>query len=74
MASLLFVWLRIVSTPRTQGTFLEKYIYLRNGEKCKTHKIDCCERGLQLEDIATKNVSENDLNTRMKYTMARIEN
>ena len=38
------------------------------------HKIDQCEGGLQLADIATKNVGENDLNSRMKYTMVRLEN
>ena len=42
---------------------------LRNGEKRKMHKIDCCERGLQLADIGTKNVSEPDLTPRMKYIM-----
>ena len=31
------------------------------------HNIDWCEGGLQLEDIGTKNVGENDLNPRMKY-------
>ena len=45
-----------------------------NGEKCKMHKIDWCEGGLQLEDIATKNVSEPDLTPRMKYIMVRLEN
>ena len=34
--------------------------FLRNGEKCKMHKIDWCEVGLQLVDIYTKNVSEPD--------------
>ena len=37
-----------------------------NGEKCKLHKIDWCEGGLQLADIGTKNVSEPDLTPRMK--------
>ena len=27
--------------------------FFRNGEKCKIHKIDWCEGGLQLEYIAT---------------------
>ena len=40
---------------------------VRNGEKCKMHKIDCCEGGLQLSDIATKNVGEPDSTPRMKY-------
>ena len=31
-----------------------------NGEKCKMHKIDWCEGGLQLADISTKNVGETD--------------
>ena len=29
---------------------------VKNGEKCKIQKIHWCERDLQLEDIATKNV------------------
>ena len=47
--------------------------FVRNGEKCKMHKIDKCEGGLQLADIATKNIGENDLNTRMKYIMVRLD-
>ena len=47
---------------------------VRNGEKCKMHKIYWCEGGLQLADIGTKNVSEPDLTPRMKYVMVRIEN
>ena len=35
--------------------------FVRNGEKCKMHRIDWCEGGLQLEDIANKNVGEADL-------------
>ena len=38
------------------------------------HKIDCCEGGLQLADIATKNVGENDLNPKMIYIMVRLDN
>ena len=40
--------------------------FVINGEKCKLHNIDWCEGGMQLADIATKNVGENDLNTRIK--------
>ena len=47
--------------------------FVRNGEKCKMHKIDWCEGGLQLADIGTKNVSELDLTPRMKYIMVRLE-
>ena len=46
---------------------------VRNGEKCKIHKIDWCEGGLQLADIGTKNVSETDLTLRMKYIMVRLD-
>ena len=48
--------------------------FVRNGEKCKMHKIGWCEGGLQLADIGTKNVSEPDLTPRMKYIMVIIEN
>ena len=48
--------------------------FVRNGEKCKMHKIDWCEGGLQLADIGTKNVSEPDLTPRMKCIMVRLEN
>ena len=47
---------------------------VRNGEKCKMHKIDWCEGGLQLVDIGTNNVSEPDLTPIMKYIMVRLEN
>ena len=29
--------------------------FVRNGEKCKMHKIDWCEGGLQLADTDTNN-------------------
>ena len=48
--------------------------FVRNGEKCKMHKIDWCEGDLQLVDIATKNVDEPDLTPRMKYIMVRLDN
>ena len=48
--------------------------FVRNGEKCKMHKIDWREGGLQLADIGTKNVSELDITPRMKYIMVRLEN
>ena len=46
--------------------------FVSNGEKCKMHKINWCEVGLQLVDIGTKNVSEPDLTPRMKYIMVRL--
>ena len=48
--------------------------FVRNGEKCKIHKINRCEGGMQLADIGTNNVSKPDLTPRMKYIMVRIEN
>ena len=47
---------------------------VRNGENCKMQKIDWCEGSLQLADIATKNVGDNYLNTRIKYIMVRLDN
>ena len=47
---------------------------VRNGENCKMHNIDWCEGGIQLADIATKNVGEPDLSPRMKYIMVRLYN
>ena len=48
--------------------------FVSNGEKCKMHKIDWCEGGLQLEDIGTKNLRESDLTPRIKYIMVRLDN
>ena len=48
--------------------------FVRNFDICKMHKIDWCEGGMQLEDIVTKNVGENDLNPRMKYIMLSLYN
>ena len=48
--------------------------FVRNGDKCKMHKIYCSEGGLQLAEIGTKNLSEPDLTPRIKYIMVRLEN
>ena len=48
--------------------------FVRNGEKCKMHKIYWFEGGLQLAEIVTKNVSKPDLTPRIKYIMDRLEN
>ena len=48
--------------------------FVSNGEKFKMHKIDWCEVGLQLEDIAINNVGEPDLTPRMKYIMVILDN
>ena len=47
---------------------------VRNDEKCKIHKIDWCEGGIQLADISTKNSGENYLTPRMKYVMVILDN
>ena len=48
--------------------------FVRNCDKCKIHKIDCCEGGLQFSGIATNNVGDNGLNKIMKYIMVRLDN
>ena len=48
--------------------------FVSNEEKCKMHKIDWCEGGLQLADIGNNNVSEPDLKPGMKYIMVILEN
>ena len=48
--------------------------FVKNGENFRYNKIEWCELGLQLAEIATKNVGDNDLNTRTKYITVRIDN
>ena len=48
--------------------------FVRNGEKCKMHKIYWCEGGLQMADIGTKNVSDPDITPRMKYIVVILKN
>ena len=48
--------------------------FVRNGKNYKMQKIDWCEGGLKLADIATRNVGEHDLTPRMKYIMVRLGN
>ena len=38
---------------------------VRNGEECNMHKIDWCQRGLQLEEVDTKSVGGPDLKPSM---------
>ena len=47
---------------------------VRNDEKCKMHKIDWCEGGLNLADMHTKNDDEPDLTPRIKCIMVRLNN
>ena len=63
----------VKDTKHTRHT-ARRMNFVRNGEKCKMHKIDWCEGGLQLVDIGTRNVSEPNLTPRMKYIMVILEN
>ena len=47
--------------------------FVRNGENCKMQNIDWCEGGLQLADIATKNVGQHDVTPRMRFIMIRLD-
>ena len=47
--------------------------FVRNGENSKIHKIYWYKGGLQLADIATKDIGKNDINPRMKYIIVRIK-
>ena len=46
---------------------------IRNVERCKMNKIDWCEGGLKISDIATKDFGEHDLTPRMKYIMLILD-
>ena len=48
--------------------------FVSNREKLNIHKIDWCEGGMQLADMATKNVGETLLTPRMKYIMVLLDN
>ena len=52
----------------------KRIYFVRDGEKCKIHKIGWCEGVLQLADIGTKTVGEPDLTTKMKYILVILEN
>ena len=47
--------------------------FVCNGEKFNMHKIYWCEGGLQLADIATKNVGDPNLTPKMKYIMVKLD-
>ena len=48
--------------------------FVRNVENWKIHTNDWCEGGLQLAYIATKNICENYLNTRIEVKMIGLDN
>ena len=46
----------------------------RNGEDWNFHKTVWCEVSLQLSEIGTNNVKDDELNLRLGYTMVRLDN
>ena len=54
--------------------FARRVHLVRDGKIFKMHRIDWCEGGLQLVEIATKNFGDNDLNPRIKYIMVSLDN
>ena len=48
--------------------------FVMNGEEWNLHKTVCCEVVMQMADIGTKNVREDELNPRWGYSMIRLEN
>ena len=48
--------------------------FVRNFEECYFHKTVWCEGGLQMEDIDTKNIREDEMNPRLGYDKVRIDN
>ena len=48
--------------------------FVKNGENFKIHKINWCKGGLELAEIATNNVGDNDLNPRTNSILVRLDN
>ena len=51
-----------------------RIVFVRNGEKRNIHKTGWCEGGMQLADIGTNHVRDEELNSRSVYSMVRIDN
>ena len=47
--------------------------FIRNCEDCNMHNKVWCAGGLQLADIGTKSVREDELSTRLGYDMVRLD-
>ena len=71
--SAMFMAKNVKYTRHTRNVARIMYL-VTNGEKYKMHNIDWCEEGIQLADIATNNVGENDLTPIMKYIMVILDN
>ena len=48
--------------------------FVKNGKECNFHKTVCYKGVIQLADIETKNVREDELNHRLGYAMVKIDN
>ena len=57
----------------THQTHFQKNAFLRNTKECNPHKTLLYEGGLNLSDIGTKNVREDELNPRLGYAMVIIK-
>ena len=60
-------------TKHTRHGFIIMH-FVRNGEEWNMHYKVCCEGGLELENIVTRNVRENELNPTLRYTMVILGN
>ena len=60
-------------TKHTRPIF-RRINFVRNGEGFNMYKTVWCEGGTQLSDIGTKNVREDELNPRLRYTMVILDN
>ena len=64
----------MLRTQNTQYILSEECILVKNGEECNLHKTLWCEGGLQLSDIGTNNVRDDELNPRISYDMVILDN
>ena len=48
--------------------------FVRNGEECNLYNAVWCAGGMQVVDVGTNNVREEEFNHVLGYTMARLYN
>ena len=70
----MYLCIRMLRIPNILDTLIEEYILGEKAKNVNLHNIDWFEGGLQLSDITTKNVGENDSDNKIKYIMVRLEN
>ena len=59
-------------TKHTRHT-ARRYHFVRNGQSEGYHKTVWCEADLQLADIGTKNVREDELKPQLEYAMVKVD-